>query len=153
MKSLIFAASLLTSGVAFADGFACTTASGLNVQVYNHTNANVGTRTASVMIISDQSILAGNKTVARFTDANGTLTSSGARFEANVDLRFNDSARKGELLAGTKLGNIDRIYLTVDHNYAKPVEAGKILSAVLQIVKRDGGVIEEAANCLRYLKQ
>ena len=150
MKSLLVAATLLSSGLAMADGFVCTTESGLNVKVYNHTSD--ATRTAAVMIISDSSIQAGNKTVARFSDVKGTLNSSGANYEANVDLRFKDSARKGELLAGTKLGSVDRIYLLVDHNYLQPVAAGTMVDGLLQVAKRDGSLIEEAANCVRYLK-
>ncbi len=152
MKKILVAACLLSSTVAMADGFVCTSQSGLNVKVYNHVDSAEGTRKASVMVISDSSIQVGNKTIARFTDVSGTLTSSGTNYEANVDLRFKNSSRKGEAISTTKLGYVDRVYLNIGHNYLMPVAHGKTTKAYLQIAKRDGSVIEELANCTRYLK-
>lgn len=144
--------TLISSTVAMADGFVCTSESGLNLKVYNHTDANAGTRTASVLVISDSSIGGGSKTIARFTDVKGTLSSSSQVYTANVDLRFTDSSRKGELIGGTKLGQLDQIVLAVDFSYTQPMADGEQTSAQLTLVKRNGDEIVENVNCIRYLK-
>ena len=154
MKTLLLAALALTSASAHADGFKCADSAreGLNVTVYNHTDASEGTRNAAVMIVSDSNINYGNKTIARFKDSSSTLSSSGASYVANVDLRFNDSSRKGELIGGTKLGQLDQIELDVDFSYGSPVEAGTTVPGTLSLVKRDGDVITIDMDCKRYLK-
>lgn len=153
MKNTIIALlTVLSSTAAMADGFVCTTESGLNLKVYNHTDAGQGTRTASVLVISDSSIGGGNKTIARFTDVKGTLTSDSQVYSANVDLRFSDSKRKGELIGGTKLGQLDQIELAVDFSYANPLLNGEETSALLTLVKRNGQEIVENVSCIRYLK-
>lgn len=144
--------TVLSSTVAMADGFVCTSESGLNLKVYNHTNANQGTRTAAVMVISDSSVGAGNKVIARFTDVKGTLTSKSQIYTANVDLRFSDSNRKGELIGGTKLGQLDQIELAVDFSYAEPMAHGEETKAFLTLIKRNGAELIESVSCLRYLK-
>lgn len=152
MKKVLFTIALLAGSFAQADGFTCQTDSGLVVKVYNNTQPSKGTRTAAVMVISDSRVNQGNKTIARFTEANGRVESSALVYTADVDLRFTDSARGGELIAGTKLGYIDTIKLYVDFSYARPVPAGDELNAALQVVKRDGEKIVEEAICQRYLK-
>lgn len=152
MKKMMVAAIFLIAGFAHADGFVCTTESGLNVKVYNHTQAEMGTRTAAILVVSDSNVNGGNKTIARFTDAKGTLTSASTTYDANVDLRFNDSSRKGELIAGTKLGYVDHIYLDVDFSYAQPVAEGTEVAGQLRVLKRSGETITEQASCVRYLK-
>src|SRR4051812_5676293 len=137
MKKLSLALITLTlSATAHADGFVCQTVEGdLNVKVYNHTQADFGTRTAAVMVLSDPSVGVGNKTIARFTEVNETLTNVGASYEANVDLRFNDSGRKGELMAGTKLGYLKTITLDVAFSYNHPVAAGTTLLGEVSLLK------------------
>lgn len=153
MKALVAIALAIFSVNAQADGFLCETVRGdLKVKVFNNTDAEEGTRVASTLIISDTTVSAGRKTIARFTDANGTLESEGARYVADVDLRFNDSGRAGELISGTKLGELDRIIVGVDFSYAAPVEAGEELSGHLVLVKRNGDRIRRALVCSRYLK-
>jgi hypothetical protein len=153
MKKVILALTVIAAAtVARADGFVCQTESGLNVKVYNHTDASQGTRTGAIMILSDSSVGAGNKTVATFSHVKGTLASTSANYVADVDLRFSTSNRKGELLAGTKLGEVDMIVLSVDFSYAAPVEAGEELSGELTLIKRNGQTIIEQASCERYLK-
>jgi len=154
MKTALFSAmiTLAVGSFAHADGFMCKTESGLSVKVFNHTNPRVGTRVAAVMVISDGAVAAGRKTIARFDETKGTLSSIGTEYTANVDLRFTDSSRRGELIAGTKLGFIDTITLKVGFNYATPVPVGTRLPAHLLIEKRNGEVITERALCLRYLK-
>ena len=67
MKAIIFAIVLATAMSAQADGYKCETESGLNIQVYNFTSPEMGTRAGSMMVISDSQIQYGNKTIAKFT--------------------------------------------------------------------------------------
>lgn len=154
MKTLLLAALALTSASAHADGFKCADSAreGLNVTVYNHTDPSEGTRNAAVMVVSDSNIQYGNKTIARFKDASSTLANNGAYYVAKVDLRFNDSERKGELIGGTKLGYLKQIKLDVEFSYASPVEVGTTVPGTLSLVKRDGEVININMDCQRYLK-
>lgn len=153
MKALILSIAIAaTSSIAQADGFVCSN-DDIAVKVYNNTEAKVGTRTAAVMVLSDRSVAAGRKTIARFTDTNGRISQKGASYLADVDLRFSDSSRKGELIGGTKLGELDTIQLDVDFSYAAPVEAGEMVDGTLTLNKRNGQQIELALECKRYLKQ
>lgn len=153
MKNAIIALlTVISSTVALADGFVCTSESGLNLKVYNHTDAAQGTRTASVMVISDSNVGAGNKTIAKFTDVKGTLNSQSQVYTADVDLRFSDSNRKGELIGGTKLGQLAQIELAIDFSYSQPLNNGEETSAALTLTKRNGEKIVENVNCVRYLK-
>lgn len=98
-------------------------------------------------------VAGGNKTIARFSSAEGTLSNESAIYTADVDLRFNDSGRKGELVGGTKLGYVDQFELSVDFTYSSPVEDAELLNGLLTILKRGGDVIELDMVCARYLKQ
>lgn len=141
------------SASAQADGFNCQTEDGsVNVKIYNHVSPENGTRNGAIMILSDTSVSGGRKTIARFTDVNGRLSSRSSVYVADVDLRFNDSGRKGELLLGTKLGNVDTITADLDFSYAAPVEAGEEIAGKLVIAKRDGNKIRADLSCVRYLK-
>jgi hypothetical protein len=142
----------LTSIAAQADGFICQSEDGLAIKVFNHTQASEGTRNAAVMIISDQNISYGNKTVAKFDADNTVLSNKGAAYTAKVDLRYTDSKRKGELIAGTKLGYIETLKLGVAFSYGYPVKAGEEMSGSLLVVKRDGSKSRVAMTCERYLK-
>ena len=153
MKALITALVLLTSAaVAKADGFVCTSESGLVVRVYNHVNAIDGTRTASQMIVSNQTIGVGSKTVASFSAEKGTLSSFEQTYIGKVDLRVSESSRKGELVGGTKLGYLKFIILSVDFSYSQPLPHGTLLEGVLTLQKRSGEENIEAVTCARYLK-
>ncbi|GIL17748.1 MAG: hypothetical protein BroJett040_14990 [Oligoflexia bacterium] len=152
MKSVLTIATLLVGSMAFADGFVCTSESGLNVKVFHHTQPEMGTRTAAIMVISDSQVGGGNKTIAKFTDVKGTLSSSHLTYVGNVDLRFADSRKKGELIGGTKLGQLDTIELDVNFSYMNPLENGELTEATLTLNKRNGDQIIEAAQCVRYLK-
>ena len=153
MKMLAAAMTLglLASSTAFADGFVCANDE-IAVKVFNNTDPSIGTRTAAVMVLSNPQVGAGRKTIARFTDAHGLIESKGASYTSNVDLRFSDSSRKGELIGGTKLGELDTIQLDVDFNYNAPVAAGTRVDAVLTLNKRNGQSIEIELECERYLK-
>lgn len=153
MKTLLLAIVTLTSTTAFADGFKCdANRESLAVKVFNHTDPSEGTRNASVMVLSDTGVNYGNKTIARFTDLNSTLTNKAALYIAKVDLRYSDSERKGELIGGTKLGYLAKVILNVDFTYSNPAHSGAILPATLSLVKRNGDVIDIDMSCKRYLK-
>lgn len=151
--SVVTIAASVFAANAKADGFNCQTTDGaLNVKIYNHTDAEAGTRVAAVMVLSDPSVQGGRKTIARFTDVNGVLDSRSSRYEGNVDLRFNDSKRAGENILGTKLGELDVVIANIDFSYAAPVEAGEEVEGKLILVKRNGSRIRADLSCARYLK-
>jgi hypothetical protein len=154
MKHFAAAAIVLSAAsVAQADGFRCETLDGsLSVKAYNHTQPSEGTRNVAVLILSDPAISHGRKTIARFTDVNGTVSGTGAHYIANVDLRFTDSSRKGELILGTKLGQLDEVQVDVDFAYGMALESGDVVPGMITLIKRDGDVVHEQLECTRYLK-
>lgn len=151
--SVVAIAASVFATQAKADGFVCRTPDNeLNVKVYNHTDAEVGTRVAAVMVLSDPSVSGGRKTIARFQDVNGVLESRGSRYEAGVDLRFNDSKRAGENILGTKLGELDWVIVDLQFSYANPVEAGEEIEGTIILKKRNGSSKRAHLLCERYLK-
>lgn len=152
MKLLIALTTLLSTS-AFADGFICETVTGdLNVKVFNHTQPEMGTRNAHIMVLSDPRVeTIGRKTIATMK-APKQLSSAGASYLAKVDLRFNSSNRKGENILGTKLGKIKTIALDLDYNFSQPVAAGSYVAGMITANKRNGEVISEEVSCSRYLK-
>jgi hypothetical protein len=153
MKTFALLGLLLASTPAFADGFVCESArDNLVIKIYNQIQPEAGTRNAAVMIASDTSVNAGHKTIARFTDANLTLGNEGSVYTANVDHRFNDSNRKGELIGGTKIGALKHIVLDIGFSFARPVAAGSLLRGALTLVKRNGEQVAIDMTCARYLK-
>ena len=154
MKHVALTLSMLVLGAvqAKADGFVCQSTDGsLNLRAFNQTSPVAGTRNSAVLIVSDPAVSFGRKTIARFT-AGHTLANTGSTYLANVDLRFNDSNRKGELIGGTKLGELKQIKLDVDFSYAAPVPAGQEVDAQITLTKRNGEKIGLPATCSRYLK-
>ncbi len=153
MKNLMIVLAALISTSAFADGFVCQSNDGeLKVKAYHHVNAMDGTRNAAVMILSDNTIQYGNKTIAKFESAEGLLDNNGSLYTANVDLRFNNTGRQGELIGGTKLGQLDQVQLVVPFSYADPVAHGEEMISTLILIKRDGSKIFIDMTCERYLK-
>ena len=152
MKSAIIALTLLASSSVFADGFVCYSGN-LKVQVYNEVNASEGTRNAAAMIISDTTVQVGRKTIATFTSDDLQLGNEGADYTANVDSRFSGAERIGELIGGTKLGELKAIVLDIAFSFAAPVAEGTELAATLNLVKENGEIIPLGATCERYLKQ
>lgn len=158
--ALAVLAVILTSSAARADGFRCEAEqTGLKVKVFNNTDSNVGTRAPAIMVVSDPTIASDRKTIATFKQVNRTLSYQGyGVYTAKVDLRFNDSGRAGENIAGTKLGQLANIKLTVEFDYAHVTDAklaqlmtGSI-EGKIEYIKRNGEILEEKVNCFRYLK-
>ena len=158
MKTVIamIALSTATLNVAHADGFVCQgNNTGINVKVYNQTQAAMGTRTPAIMVVSDPAIASPNKTIAKFTNANGTLTYLGyGKNEGKVDARFAETSRSGENVAGTKLGQLADITLGVNFDYysASVAKDAEKLTAKIYYHKLNGETLEETANCARYTK-
>ena len=164
-KSLSLVALVLTfvTGSAFADGFKCTTTTvesrlkgELNIKAFNEVNPELGTRNASVMVLSDPSVQYGRKTIATFKNSRlastGTLVNEGAVFMANVDSRVSGVERGGELILGTKLSELKSVKLDIAFSYARPVAEGAIVGAKLTLTKENGKKIVRMMDCTRYLK-
>ena len=146
-------AIVFSSSIAMADGFRCLTMDGdLKINVFNSTDLEVGTRTGAVMIVSDPTVQNGRKSIATFKNSDGLLQSEGTHYEAKVDLRYKNSNRKGENIAGTKLGALSEIHLFINHNYSRPINDGEVTTADLVLLKRSGDTILKQMVCSRYLK-
>lgn len=146
---------MMAATVAKADGFICEGQNtGLVFKMYNHTNAVEGTRSGAIMIISDPAIAYGNKTIASFSDVKNTLTSKNVVYTGKVDLRVVESSRKGENIAGTKLGELASIKASIGFNYSSdtPSIDGDLMSGKVSYVKRNGEILEEKLSCSRYKK-
>lgn len=154
MKQVLLVAALAFGATqAKADGFRCLDLDEtIKVQVFNQVQPSAGTRNSAVMVISDPTVGVGRKTIAKFSSAAGTLDNEGSAYAAKVDLRFNDSKRAGELIAGTKLGELSEIVLDVQHSYANISIDGEVAPALLSLTKRNGDVIDVELVCERYLK-
>ncbi len=152
MKTLTLAlVTLLSSAAARADGFVCESLAGdLNAKVYNKTSD--GTRTAAIMILSNPHVSAGRKTIATFRNTSSTLSSSGAAYYAEVDAENAETARGGELIAGTKLGFVSAVNLYVNFSYATPVADGEEVYGKMIVIKNNGERIPVDMVCARYLK-
>lgn len=154
--------AIATISTAKADGFKCQGLNtGVMVKVYNHTQPSEGTRSVAIMIVSDSNIGSPNKTIAKFTDENKTLAYKGAGlFQAKVDLRYQESSKKGENIAGTKLGELKKIELQLfshtgykfTYDIASTFAHADAMNARLSYIKRNGEILEEKALCTRYLK-
>lgn len=149
MKFALVALVLIASSIANADGFLCETQSGLRLKVFNHIEPSRGTRTPAVMVVSDSTVQVGHKTIGVFRVADAQLLVEEDSYLAKVDLR---SGSRSEMLADTKLGNVDRIKLYVDFSYSRPVAHGTELTGTMTLLKRDAGLVVEQAICTRYLK-
>jgi hypothetical protein len=148
---LVVWAFLLNSYAAFGDGFICHSMDmELGITVYNQVRRELGTRNAAVMILSDETVESPDKTIAVFRDS--TLSSKSLKYTAKVDMRFRESSRGGELIAGTKLAELRTVVLVVDFVYGKRLSAGDEVDAIAHLNKRDGEQISLDMVCSRYLK-
>lgn len=151
---MMIAAMMFMGSAAQADGFICENYAGnLRMKVYHQTQPELGTRNVAVLVVSDPTLSHGRKTIAKFTADDALVTSHSASYTANVDLRYRNSNRKGELIGGTKLGELDHIILSVDHAFNSPVAAGTELGGVAVLVRRGSASdIQIPMVCTRYLK-
>lgn len=155
MKTLILAtAAIVTmSASAMADGFRCESLeNSIRIKAYNQTSPELGTRSPAILVVSNPDIAFGKKTIATFESTDYLLSAKGAYYTADVDLRYNASGRKGELIAGTKLGELKHVVLDVDFSYIEPVVDGTELSGMVTLIKRNGEKTYFEVSCVRYLK-
>lgn len=153
MKNLLIALTVLSSTAAMADGFKCNQPDyDINLSVYNKTDAEAGVRNAAQMIVSDNNVSHGRKTIAVFSANKRTLGQNGASYMAVVDLRVSESNRSGENVLGTKLGLVDKIFVDVDFNYNYPMSNGEETEGTVTVVKRNGQEYTLELNCTRYIK-
>jgi hypothetical protein len=153
MKSIILTAAMILGAQAHADGFVCENLNeNLRIKVFHETQPQLGTRNAAIMVVSDPSVSAGRKTIATFSADNALLTNAGSTYTSDVDLRFKGSNRKGENIAGTKLGELDKIILHVNYSFAAPLADGAPVSGEAVLVRRAGDDIRVEMDCTRYLK-
>jgi hypothetical protein len=158
MKFLLISVLSFVSSLALADGFTCLTRGGdLQIQVLNNTSKSRGTRTASIMILSDPTVAEGYQTISRFSAQDGTLetdhaTADGLLYSATVDLRFSESGAAGEYLLGTRLGEVDGLILKIDFTYGDNLKNGESTKGFVKVIKHNGDEIKRFATCTRYLK-
>lgn len=156
MKAFAVLLALVAGQAAQADGFRCA---GLtykqNLTVYNNVKPKLGTRVAAIMIASDPRVKTANRqTIATFKKVQGLLSSSSTVYTADVDSRFTSVARTGENIAGTKLGLLKTIKLSVNFSYAysTPSYNGEKYTAVAKYYKENGEMKAENMICERYVK-
>jgi len=155
----MLAALLISSTSALADGFLCEGKnSGLQIKLYNHTDPALGTRTPAVLVLSNPRVQSDRKTIAVFSDQNQTLEYLGrGQYQAKVDLRYLDSGRQGENVAGTKLGQLKTIILKIKFSYSHSgtqiANSVDEIPASLFYQKRNSELLDEQATCKRYRKQ
>ena len=152
MKNLIVFFALFGSATAFADGFVCLgDYDRFAVKVYNHTTPSAGTRNGAVMVISDTTARAGSRTVAKFTDTNLLLKNSASVYTANVDHRFSDISKDGNI-GGVDISAVKKVVLDIDFSYADPVAADVHVNGNLYLTDKTGETVSFLLNCKRYLK-
>ena len=148
MKTLLILTMLIGSS-AFADGFVCYSSDrSLKVKMLNHVEPAEGTRTGSVMIVSDQTISDGKKTTVVFDSEEDTLTTDGTFWRGQVP----EGVKGGRNIVGTKLNQISTFDVQVAYNYNRPVKSGAELSGELIVTKVNGNKLHEDLTCYRYLK-
>lgn len=134
---------------AFADGFVCYSKDrNLKIKMLNNVQPSQGTRTGSMMIVSDQAIARGKKTTVVFDSEEDTLTTDGTFWNGIVP----EQVKVGRNIAGTKLGHISTFVVNVDHNYNHPVARGTEIYGHLIVTKIDGSKLSQDLICYRYLK-
>ncbi len=160
LQTVVFSAVLtpilLLAAPAQADGFVCySEAEQLQIQVYNHVNPEDGTRTPSVMILSDLSMEEGHRFIAKFSAENGELFADGARYFARTVAPSEpelESSSEDIILLGHSLGTLLELSLAIDFSYERPVAFGQEMLGVLEFVEQDGQVSWIDMMCTRYLR-
>lgn len=151
MKSILFAAALLASQAAWADGFVCsTTGNDLSIKVYDHTQAQLGTRNVAAMIVSDPTAAAGQKTIARFQGGEETLVSHSATFTATLDPSA-EGTEGTRLISGVQLDEVKTLTLDVYYDYNAPAPVGAEIGGELTLDTTKGTIIRQV-ECTRYRK-
>jgi hypothetical protein len=150
-------ASLMTA-TTLADGFICLNdKQDLKVQVYNHSSSELGTRKASVLVLSHTQRPIGQRTIAKFAELEGTLISHGATYTGQI----NDSVMVGDgekAIGGVSLFKVNYLMIDIDFTYEKPLKNGDKTTAMMNLIKTDRETessieLEYEMVCTRYLKK
>ena len=149
-QMIVTALVLASASVAFADGFVCTS-NELNIKVYNNTKASAGTRSAAVLVASNPQSVRGNQTLARFTKVQGSLSSYGTHYLAELDNRISDINYDNEIIEFAS-SQIQTIALDIDFNYNMPVPAGQVVPGLATLILQNGERHQIRLDCERYLK-
>lgn len=156
LNSFAISALMLTgSASAFADGFICEGLTfGTKIEVYNKLKAAEGTRNVSVMIVSQPSDVAGDQTIAKFSQGQKILIQKGATYIATVDGRYKGVQNQDKKIADTTLSELSTIELIVEFNYRvdTPSQKGQKFAGTANYLKENGSRISENMTCIRYKK-
>jgi hypothetical protein len=137
--------TMMVGSVVQAAGFDC---------IGNDTSTVISTREASkkhaaFMSIDDPKVKTASKqNIAEFYDGNGlNINKSGNVFDGDAGLA--KELRKGENIAGTKLGELSLIRLTVLYKHGDATYSGEAFAGTIRYTKKSGEVRTENANCFR----
>jgi hypothetical protein len=151
--ALVAASVLLLANNAKADGFRCESAeSSLGVLIYNHVMPHIGTRSGAVMVIYDAEYVTGKQTISKFESADRVVGSDTLTYTGIVDLRYNNTGSRYDMIMGMTLSEIKYLIFRADFTYSRPVKDGAPVSGTLIAVKRSGQQVSEEFECTRYLK-
>ena len=157
MKVAFTIVLILVAQISVADGFVCVNETqDLKVQVYNHVSPQNGTRRGAVVVISNPLAPVGQKTLAVFSDDDGTLVSHGPTYTGKVDVR--SVGDEDKVIGDVELFRVDYMMLDIDFVYGKPMVAGQLTTGVLNLIKTNllnesSTELEYEMSCRRYLKR
>ena len=146
---------LLLAPLSQASGFVCLSPGGqLRIRLFHHAHAARGTRKAAVMVLSNPQKAWGQRTIAVFSEAEGTLTQESGSFFGEMRVDSPGIAnKKNKFVGDIPVENISSIELSPNFSYANPVDSGTLLSASFRMLLVEGRPISGEIACKRYLKQ
>ncbi len=145
----LFAAVLVGSTAAKADGFLCVDESNTyGIKLYDNVQAKLGTRTPAIMILTDGSQAAGSHTLATFSQAEGTLSYVQGSYHATASF----PAAYTQTLNGVKMSQIKDLIFSINHNFNLPLQPGEKVLAQLVISDKSFKSTYLNFTCSRYLK-
>ncbi len=145
----LFAAVLVGSQAAKADGFVCADESNTyGLKIYDNVTASFGTRNPAVMVISNGSQESGAKTLATFTPAQGGLQLSGGVYVVNL----NFPPAYTQTFGGVKMSDIKELNVLINHNFNQVLAPGQKVPGSVSIVEKSGKFAVLKLVCKRYLK-
>lgn len=148
-SKLMMVTMMVLGSSAFADGFVCYThAKDIKIKMLNHTDPKKGTRKGAIMVVSDETVGNGEKTMISFMSEDQTLKTEETTWTGTVI----GNNHVGHEVIGTDLNHIRTFMVDAYHNYAYPVPDGSFFYGQLSVVKIDKSVQREDLDCYRYMK-
>ena len=145
----LFAALMVGSQAAKADGFVCRDNSGTyGIKLYDNVTPRLGTRVPAIMVLSDGSLASGSKTLATFSQAAGNLHYVDGSYHAEVSF----PAAYTQTLGGVKMSQINELVFLVNHNFNQALAMNQNVVAQLQILDKSHNIAYVNFTCARYLK-